>query len=139
MTDFTAIPPEAQKAWQALEAKNLGLQAEVLRLQAILKLREEEVRLLNCRIWGPKSEKLSDKQIALLGEEIVVLEPEVEKEAELPDKQKEVTLPKAKKPRQNHPGREALPAHLERREEIIPCCPADCACAKCGQPRPIIG
>ena len=29
--------------------------------------------------------------------------------------------------------------HLERREEVIPCCPADCTCSRCGAERPVIG
>jgi transposase len=32
-----------------------------------------------------------------------------------------------------------LPAHLERREIIIPCHPADCRCGHCGAERPVIG
>lgn len=48
-------------------------------------------------------------------------------------------MPKAKVPRRRHPGRTALPAHLERREEIIPCHPQECACPVCGPARPLIG
>ncbi|MCW5559068.1 MAG: transposase, partial [Verrucomicrobiae bacterium] len=48
-------------------------------------------------------------------------------------------VPKAKAPRGRHPGRTALPAHLERREEIIPCHPQECTCPVCGQARPLIG
>ena len=32
-----------------------------------------------------------------------------------------------------------MPEHLERREEILPCCPEDCRCSRCGAERPIIG
>jgi transposase len=32
-----------------------------------------------------------------------------------------------------------LPDTLERREQIIPCHPQDCQCAKCGAERPVIG
>jgi transposase len=115
------------------------LQAETLRVQTLLKFKDEQLRLLNIRIWGPKSEKLSEAQIGLLFQELMVDEPEVAQEAELPEAQKTLPLTKAKKPRTNHPGRQALPLHLERREEVIACCPKDCACAKCGQPRPVIG
>ena len=48
-------------------------------------------------------------------------------------------MPKAKKPRPNHPGRVCLAEHLERREVIIACCPEDCRCPKCGADRPVIG
>jgi transposase len=115
------------------------LQTETLRVQTLLKFKDEQLRLLSLRIWGPKSEKLSEAQIEILFQELIVDEPEVAKEAELPEAQKTLPLTKAKKPRTNHPGRQALPPHLERREEVIPCCPKDCACAKCGQPRPVIG
>ncbi len=57
----------------------------------------------------------------------------------MPPTQKENPLPKAKQPRPHHPGRERLPEHLERREQIIPCGSEDCTCAQCGAPRPVIG
>lgn len=115
------------------------LQGELARLQKIIDLKDEQIRLLNFRIFGPKSEKLSSAQIPLLLGEISLTAGEVEKEAELPDPEKQNPLPKAKKPRPNHPGREKLPEHLERREELIACCPEDCMCQKCGAERPVIG
>jgi len=114
-------------------------QTEVTRLRRVVELKDEQIRLLNIRLWGPKGEKLSSAQTALLFEEASVSAAEVEKEAELPETQKQNPLPKAKQPRPNHPGRERLPEHLERREEIIPCHPQDCTCAKCGAERPVIG
>ncbi len=48
-----------------------------------------------------------------------------------PDAQKQVSA--AFGPQRLGPtirGREKLPEHLERREEILPCCPEDCQCAK---------
>jgi len=48
-------------------------------------------------------------------------------------------VPQSSQPRQHHPGREKLPEHLQRREEILPCGPEDCHCAKCGAQRPVIG
>src|SRR5579864_817994 len=116
-----------------------GLQAQVARLEMIVKLKDEQIRLLNFRLFGPKSEKLSPAQIPLLLGEISLSAGEVEQEAELPEAQKQNPLPKAKPSRPNHPGRARLPEHLERREEIIPCCPADCHCSKCGAERPVIG
>lgn len=131
--DLTSLPPEAREAFAALQAENL-------RLQVILKLKDEEIRLLNLRRWGPKADKLSEAQLALLPQELIVVPPEVEQEAALPEEQKTLaTVPRAKAPRGPHPGRTPLPAHLERREVIIPCHAQDCACAVCGQPRPLIG
>jgi transposase len=63
----------------------------------------------------------------------------VDQEAERPEPEKQVPEPKPRKPRPNHPGRDKLPEHLERREEVIPCCPEDCRCSKCGAERPVIG
>jgi transposase len=121
------------------DPKVAELRAENARLQRVIQLKDEQIRLLNIRLFGPKGEKLSCAQTPLLLEEASVSAAEVEKEAALPESQKQNPLPKAKKPRPNHPGRERLPEHLERREEIIPCCPKDCHCAKCGVERPVIG
>lgn len=115
------------------------LQSEVARLQRIIQLKDEQIKLLNLQRFGPKSEKLSQAQMPLLLEEISLCLGEVDTEAEQPEPQKSNPLPRAKQPRPNHPGRERLPEHLERREEIIPCCPEDCQCARCGAELPVIG
>ena len=117
----------------------VDLQAENARLTRIIALKDEQIKLLNFRLFGPKSEKLSNAQIPLLLAEISLQAGEVEREAELPQAQKDQPLPQAKQPRPNHPGRAPLPVHLERREEIIACCPADCQCVQCGAERPVIG
>ena len=130
MVDPNATPEQLRKAYQEL-------QAEVARLELVLKLQREEIRLLHLEKWGPKADKLSEEQLALLPSEIVVTEAEVEREAALPEAEKQ--LPKAKTPRPNHPGRAELPAHLPRRETIIPCSAAECHCARRGAERPIIG
>src|SRR6266540_1852795 len=101
------------------------LQSEVARLARLIQLKDEQIKLLNFRLFGPKSEKLSSAQIPLLLAEISLAVGEVEQEAARPEAQKHNPLPQAKKPRPNHPGREPLPGHLERREQIIPCCPED--------------
>lgn len=120
---------------QALE----HAQSENTRLLKIIQLKDEQIRLLNFKIFGPKSEKLSPAQIPLLLQEISLMAGEVEQEAEQPDAQKQVPLASTRRARPNHPGRDKLPEHLERREEILPCCPEDCQCAKCGAERPVIG
>jgi transposase len=120
---------------QALERS----ESEIARLLKIIQLKDEHIRLLNFKMFGPKSEKLSPAQIPLLLQEISLMAGEVEQEADRPDAQKQVPLPATRKARPNHPGREKLPEHLERREEILPCCPEDCQCAKCGAQRPVIG
>ena len=120
---------------QALEQS----ESENGRLRKIIQLKDEHIRLLNFRIFGPKSEKLSPAQIPLLLQEISLMAGEVEQEAQRPEAQKPVSLPQTRKSRPNHPGRDKLPEHLERREEILPCCPEDCQCPKCGAERPVIG
>lgn len=120
---------------QAFEA----LQAENVRLEHLLSLKDEQIRLLNIRLFGPKSEKLSSAQIQLLLGEISVTTAEIEKEAQHAEAEEQKQQPKSKKARPNHPGRNVLPEHLERREEILPCCPQDCCCSQCGAERPVIG
>jgi transposase len=122
-----------------LVQKVAHLEAENRRLHRIIELQKEEIRLVNIKRFGPKGEKLSSLQGSLLLEEPSVTAREVAQEAELPPPQTEQPRPRAKQPRPNHPGRERLPQHLERREEVIPCCPADCTCPQCGAERPVIG
>ena len=90
-------------------------QTEIARLQKVIQLKDEQIRLLNFRLFGPKSEKLSSAQIPLLGEEISLSTGEVEQEAERPEAQKQSPLAQSRQPRSRHPGREPLPNHLERR------------------------
>lgn len=116
-----------------------GLQAEVVRLERIIQIKDEQIRLLNFRMFGPKSERLSSGQMSLMLEEISLRAGEVDQEAEQPEAQKQLPPRRTRKPRGQHPGRDKLPEHLERREEIIACCPEDCRCSKCGAQRPIIG
>lgn len=131
--DLRSLPPDVSQAIAAL-------QAEIGRLHLIVGLKDEQIRLLNIRRWGPKADKLSEDQLSLLPLELIVVVPEIGREAGLPEPSKVlVVVPKAKAPKSNHPGRATLPAHLERREEIIPCHPRDCTCCACGAPRPIIG
>ncbi len=131
--DLQSLPPEVSEFVKCLQAENA-------RLQRVVILKDEQIRLLNIRKWGPKADKLSENQLSLLPQELVVVVPEVEREAELPDAAKALpAVPKAKSPKNRHPGRATLPAHLERREEIIPCHPKDCTCSTCGAPRPVIG
>jgi transposase len=105
---------------------------EIARLQLGIRLREEQLRLARIEKYGPKSEKLSATQVLLLDLEPGVHVEEVAKEAALPESEKQLDTgadtqdtaqPKTNGPRyiKAHVGRSALPAHLERREVIIPC------------------
>src|SRR5688572_16991095 len=99
MLVIESLPVEVRLAYTSL-------QAEVARLTHIIKLQGEEIRLLNLQRWGPKADKLSENQLALLPLEISVTPAEIEREAALPEKEKALPiLPRAKAPRPNHPGR----------------------------------
>jgi transposase len=122
-----------------LESENARLRHEQARLQTVVQLQAEQIRLFNFKLFGPQSEQLSPDQMQLLQAEISLSQGEVEQEAKRPPAEKAAPRPKAKIPRPQHPGREPLPAHLERREVVLPCHPKDCQCAVCGAERPVIG
>jgi transposase len=101
---------------------------------------EERLRLELIRKYGPKSEKLSDKQLLLLELEPGVSAAEVEAESQrepLPPASP-VTAVNRKKSRK-HPGRQELPADLPREERIIACTPEQCVCQSCGKDTVVIG
>jgi transposase len=139
MISLDSLPAPARQAWEGLQAENARLEQVIEDQIKLLQIQDEKIRLLNLRLWGPKGEKLSPAQTALLLDEAGVTAAEVQQEAQRPQAEKENPLPKARAPRPNHPGREKLPAHLERREVVIPCHPKDCRCDQCGAERPIIG
>jgi transposase len=132
------LPIDVRQVVAALQAEKARLENMVLRQDRIIQLQDEKIRLLNFQLWGPKGEKLSAAQSGWLFAEASVTAGEVQAEAERPETEK-TSLPKVKKPRGPHPGREPLPVHLERREIILPCHPADCRCGQCGAERPVIG
>lgn len=112
---------------QRITRMELELKGRIARLELELKLREEQLRLARMEKYGPKGEKLSMDQVMLLNLEPGVQAEEVAKEAALPeaDKRLERASRTARRegPRysKTHPGRTPLPAHLPRREVIIPC------------------
>ena len=78
--------------------------------------------------YGPRSEKLSASQLQLLDLEPGVQLAEVEAEASRQESEKKVdAAPEGKQRKKRaaysraHPGRSPLPAHLPRKEVIIPC------------------
>ena len=97
-----------------------------LKIQALT----EELRLERIKRYGHKSETLNAMQLALLDEEPGATGDEVEAEA------KREPLPAASK-RKPHPGRQVLPAHLPRVEQVIAC--KDPICRQCGSETALIG
>jgi transposase len=108
----------------------------------VLKLKAE-LRLERIRKYGKRSEKLSDLQLQMLDLEPAVSSEEIESEVNrgpLPDSgQNSAEDNKPQHKRKQHPGRNNLPAHLERVEEIIACTAEQCKCGKCGGETQVIG
>ena len=128
---------------QQLEAKDQALQAA----DAIIHQLKEALRLERIRKYGKPSEKLSDLQLELLDLEPAVSSEEIEGEVErgpLPgssDNAQSSSAPteKQQRARRNHPVRNALPADLERVEEIVSCTLEQCTCGQCGGETKVIG
>ena len=142
--DEQARQLEANAQQIAVQQKQLTSQQSELDY-ARLKIRVLEERLRKQRIarYGAKSETLSDLQLELLDLEPGVSSEEVEAEsqgeplaAQAEDKPQGE---QERKPRRKHPGRNELPAHLERIEEIVACTPEQCTCGQCGKQTKVIG
>jgi transposase len=104
------------------------LQWAQLRIQSL----EERWRQHLIRLYGPKSETLSDLQLALLEEEPSVTRDEVDAES-----RREQLPPQPPRERQPHPGRKPLPESLPRIEQVIAC--AEPNCKTCGAETSLIG
>jgi len=128
-----------QEMGQAIAAKDQIIALSELKIQKL----EEELRLERIKKYGLRSEKLSHLQLQLLDLEPAVSGDEVQGESErgpLPESTEgNKTTDKQRRSRRNHPGRNELPAHLERVDKIIPCAPEQCKCGKCGGNTKVIG
>ena len=124
---------------EELNAKDQVISLSAMKIQKL----EEELRLERIRKYGKQSEKLSDLQLQLLDLEPAVSSEEVAAESQrgpLPEStENNNATDKKQRNRQNHPGRNELPAHLERVDKIIPCEPEFCTCGKCGGDTKVIG
>jgi len=94
------------------------VEAELTRLEIEVKLLREQLRLMRIGKYGPKSEQLSDGQLALLECEPGVAAGEIESEARRTEEEKRDVESPRKRP---HPGRAELPAYLARIERILTC------------------
>jgi transposase len=108
---------------------------------AIIQQLKEALRLERIRKYGKQSEKLSDLQLQLLDLEPAVSSDEIETEIASGPLSEEQTnaIGCAQKKRKPHLGRNELPAHLERIEEIVACAAEQCKCGKCGRETKVIG
>jgi transposase len=115
--------------------------------EAIIQQLKEALRAERVARYGKRSEKLSDLQFQLLDLEPGVSSDEIKREVasdplpECPGDTQENHKPteKQQRARRNHPGRNELPAHLERVEQIIACTAEQCTCGKCGKETRVIG
>jgi len=99
-----------------------------------------ELRLLRIKRFGASSEKMSDGQLELMEGEPSVEKAEIEKEAALlPEAKAEADRALKRSRRGVHPGRDPLPAHLPRVEQIIACSPEMCRCGQCNKEKSVIG
>ena len=123
--DLESLPGEARALIETLAE-------EADRLEQENRLLREMLRLERLKKYGSKSEKLSDEQVELLELEPGVQEQEVEQESEVSSGRKRLA-------KREHAGRNALPAHLPRREEIITVEGEERLCVCCGKERGCIG
>ena len=105
-----------------------------------IKVLEERLRLDRIARYGKRSETLSDLQLELLDLEPGVSSEEVKAESEREPLKAQTPQDKPSSiPRRKHPGRQELPSHLERIEQIVACTPEQCNCGKCGKQTTVIG
>jgi transposase len=130
---------------QRVEAKDRVIAEKDQALAAaetIIQQLKEALRLERIRKYGKQSEKLSDLQLDLLDREPAVSSEEIETEASsgpLPDVGEKAGAETPRRKNKDHPGRNELPAHLERIEEIIACAVDKCRCGRCGAETRVIG
>lgn len=119
----------------ALQDAHRELQWAQLKIQSL----EERWRQHLIKLYGPKSETLSNLQLELLEQEPGVTRDEVEAEAQREAMNEAAGEPVAQMPkreRKPHPGRKPLPDTLPRVEQVIACPPY---CKHCGGETKIIG
>jgi len=131
---------------QTISAKDAELARKDQALQAageIIQQLKEALRLERIKKYGKASETLSDLQLELLDREPAVASDEIESEAAsgpLPDSGAEKAAERAPRRRnRQHPGRNKLPSHLQRVEEIVACAAGQCRCGRCGAETKVIG
>lgn len=130
--------PELLRRLEAMEERAERAEANLaLSNQLVEKLRAQ-IRLIYLEKYGPHSERLSDEQLRMFDQEPSATLDEVEAEAAR-EPVPPVPPAKAKQNRQPHPGRQTLPASLDRQIHVVACPPEQCACGVCGAPTTVIG
>jgi transposase len=134
------------EAQLAEKEKQLARKDQALALAEVkIHALEERLRLERIARYGKRSETLSDLQLELLDLEPGVSSEEVEAESDREpittsaDAENTGEEKPANKPRRKHPGRQTLPAHLKRVDQIVVCTAEDCKCGRCGRQTEVIG
>ena len=132
--DVTTQQLDVQEKQRQADAQELNYSR--LKIQLL----EEKLRAMRIAKYGKSSETLSDLQLELLD-----LEPGVSGEEVAAESEREPLAGSSdssgtsdadcekQQPKRRHPGRQTLPAHLARVEEIIACAPGRCLCGGCGK------
>ena len=120
-------------AQSAAELK--GLKEELRGAELENRYLRELLRLARIEKYGPEAKNSPRSRLTLLELEPRVSQAEVEAESE----RAQLKLPLRRGNKQDHSGRQELPAHLPRMEKIIPCTPEQCVCAQCGKQKELIG
>ena len=94
---------------------------------------EERLRQRRIQLLGPFSETLNNLQLELLLDE----EPSATSEEVQAETLREPIEEKPRRERKPHPGRQSLPAHLQRVEQVVVC--AEPNCKSCGAETVVIG
>jgi transposase len=139
-----ADPPELSPA--VLRQVNAQLRQQLEQAELKIRVLEERLRLERIARYGKRSETLSDLQLQLLDLEPGVSSEEVAAESErepvppaTEDKQAESANKPQAAPGRKHPGRQKLPSHLARVEQVVPCTGGQCQCTQCGAQTQVIG
>lgn len=126
--NLETLPAEAREWMETLA----GRAQKTEELEQENRILREIIRLIRLQKYGPKSEKLSEAQLVLLDLEPGVSEVEIERESAEPVPEKPVR-------KRVHAGRNTLPPHLPRIEEILSVEGEERLCPCCGAERCVIG
>jgi len=151
------LPPDADpvvvelfaRMQQQLDAQEKQRQVDEQELhysRLKIQLLEEKLRAMRIAKYGKASETLSDLQLELLdlepgvrGEEVVAESERDPLASSSESSDKSVDGGDKQQQKRKHPGRQTLPEHLARVEEVIACAPDQCLCSGCGKETSVIG
>ena len=141
--DTSAIIAALRQQIDAQQKQLATQRVELNYAQLKIQILEERLRRQRIEKYGKGSEKLSDLQLELLDREPAVSSDEIKNEAARgalsESGQAKADEQTTRRKNERHPGRNVLPAHLKRIEEIVACAAGECRCGKCGAETRVIG